>query len=109
MAAPPETPAPLPVSPARPPQACVACADPYPRSPHHRSVANSLLQSPTMYRVIDIVSIDVTSITGYHLDRATRGEILGPECGEAGSTGVVRSRPGRPAMVCRRGHFPEIE
>src|SRR5215210_372297 len=74
MDAPPETRAPQPVSSARPPQACVACAGPDPHSPHHHSLANSLLQLKIMYRFIDTVSIDATSITGYHPGRGPREE-----------------------------------
>src|SRR5919107_5204715 len=74
MAAPPETPAPQPVSPVRPPQACVACADPDPHSPHYHFLVNSLLRSKTMYRFIDIVSIDITSITKYYPVREPREE-----------------------------------
>src|SRR5215208_4090195 len=74
MGAPPETRAPQPVSPARPPQACVACADPDLHSPHHHSLANSLLQWVTMYRFIDTVSIDVMSIARHHPDREPREE-----------------------------------
>src|SRR5215210_8080411 len=92
MDAPPETRAPQPVSSARPPQACVACAGPDPHSPHHHSLANSLLQLKIMYRFIDTVSIDVMSITGYHPGREPREE-RSVDCYEAREVRLERRDP----------------